>query len=82
MQDDTRERFGVLVGWHSQDLGERMILALQTYERSTWDEGEDPQITKIMLTKGQATVLANYLLKEAGATPPPRRRGWLASLFG
>jgi len=82
MEDATRERFGVLVGWSSQDLGPRMVLSLQTYERATWEDGEEPFQTRMMMTKSQAAVLANYLLKASGATPPPRRRGWLAALFG
>ncbi|WP_404482389.1 hypothetical protein [Novosphingobium sp. BL-52-GroH] len=81
MQHDAGNRFGVLVGWTSQDLGARMMLAIQTYERATWEEGEEPLLTHVMMTKSQATVLANYLLKASGAIPPPRRR-WLAAIFG
>ncbi|AXB75745.1 hypothetical protein [Novosphingobium sp. P6W] len=74
-------RLGVLVGWTSQDLGRRMVLAIQTHERSTWEDGERPLQTTVMMTKSQAAVLANHLLKVSGQTPPPRRRGWFASLF-
>lgn len=81
MQDEPEERFGVLVGWQSQDLGDRLVLEIQTVERAVWEGGETPFRTKVMMTNSQAAVLANYLLKMSGATPPPRRRGWLASLF-
>jgi hypothetical protein len=81
MQDETGERFGVLVGWQSADLGDRMVLEIQTVERATWENGEKPFLTKIMITNNQATVLANYLLKASGSIPPPRRR-WMARLFG
>lgn len=82
LQDDASERFGVLVGWTSQDLGSRMMLAVQTHERDTWAHKDAPAVTRIMMTKSQAAVLANYLMRISGSTPPPRKRGWLASLFG
>ncbi len=82
MEGEGRESFGVLVGWTSQDLGQRVVLALQTYERGTWEEHEDPSQTRVIMTKSQAAVLANYLLKAAGTTPPPRRRSWLERLLG
>ncbi|HUD28627.1 MAG TPA: hypothetical protein VMQ93_07130 [Novosphingobium sp.] len=80
-QEDAGGHLGVLVGWRSQDMGENMLLELQTVERATWEQGENPVRTRIMMTNGQAAVLANYLLRMSGATPPPRRRGWFASLF-
>lgn len=82
MQDEAGERFGVLVGWTSQDLGSRMMLAIQTHERDTWAHKDEPALTHVMMTKSQAAVLANYLMRASGASPPPRKRGWLASLFG
>lgn len=80
--NDAGEHFGVLVGWRSQDLGTSMVLEIQTVERATWEHGETPLRTKVMMTNSQAAVLANYLLKMSGATPPPRKRGWMARLFG
>lgn len=82
MQDESGARAGVLVGWQAKDLGERLALTLQTYDRPTWQEGEPPQQTAVLMTKSQAAVLANYLLRESGAPPARRPRGWLASLFG
>lgn len=75
------ERHGVLVGWASQDLGANIMVDLQTFARSSWDAGSAPDHTHILMTRSQATVLANHLLKVSGALPPPRRRGWLGSLF-
>lgn len=79
MQDE--ERHGVLVGWSSQDLGSNIMLDLQTFARSSWKERETPDHTFIFMTRSQAAVLANSLLKISGSTPPPRRKGWLRSLF-
>lgn len=81
MEERPGDRIGVLVGWQSLDLGERLVLELQTVERAGWEQGESPLLARIMMTNTQAAVLANYLLKASGATPPPRRRGWLAALF-
>gem|GEM_PF-644241 len=76
------ERIGVLVGWSSRDLGPNVMLELQTFERDSWDAGEEPDTSRFFLTRNQATLLANHLLQVSGAQRPPRRRGWLAGLFG
>jgi hypothetical protein len=75
------ERHGVLVGWSSQDLGSNVMIDLQTFDRASWGERDRPDHTRILMTRSQATVLANHLLKVSGALPPPRKR-WLASLLG
>ena len=75
------ERHGVLVGWNSQDLGSNIMLDLQTFEKSNWEAGETPDHTLVFMTRSQAAVLAHSLLKASGSAPPPRRRGWLRSLF-
>lgn len=75
------ERHGVLVGWGSQDLGSTIKLDLQTFAKSNWEASESPDHTLIFMTRSQAAVLANDLLRISGSTPPPRRRGWLRSLF-
>lgn len=77
-----RERHGVLVGWTSQDVGDSMILSLQTFDHGTHAAGEKPDRSTVVMTRSQAAVLANYLLRAARMAPPPRRKGWLASLFG
>lgn len=79
--ESGKERHGVLVGWTSQDLGRQVMLDLQTFERSAWEAREQPDHNRVIMTRSQAAVLANHLLKVARASPPPRRRGWLASLF-
>lgn len=81
MEDQSRDRHGILVGWSSQGVGERLVLTLQTLDRAAWEGKDNPDRTDVMMTRNQATVLANHLLKVSGASPPPRRKGWLASLF-
>ena len=75
------ERHGVLVGWSSQDLGSTIMLDLQTFEKANWEANEKPDHMLVFMTRSQAAVLANNLLRISGSSPPPRRRGWLRSLF-
>lgn len=79
MQDE--ERYGVLVGWSSQDLGSNIMLDLQTFDRTNWEAHEVPDHTLIFMTRSQAAVLAHSLLKVSGSAPPPPRRSWFKSLF-
>jgi len=82
MTDQVRERGGALVGWTSQDLGTSLVLNLQTFERTGHERGEHPDNTHVLMTRNQAIVLANYLLKIAGAPPPPKKPGWFGQRFG
>ncbi|KPH60590.1 MULTISPECIES: hypothetical protein [unclassified Novosphingobium] len=74
------DRIGALVGWSSRNLGPNILLELQTFEKSGWESHEDPEHSRILMTRSQAAVLANHLLQVSG-TQPPRRKGWLGSLF-
>lgn len=76
------EQVGVLVGWSSQTFGPNLILDLQTFERSSWDTGEEPDIARIYMTRNQAAVLANHLFEISGTTPPKRPPGRFGRLFG
>jgi hypothetical protein len=78
-ESSARDCHGVLVGWSSQDLGGNMALNLQTFDRHRRGQ---PDRNTVVMTRSQAAVLANYLLKVARMAPPPRKKGWLASLFG
>jgi hypothetical protein len=75
------ERLGVLVGWSSQNVGANILLDLQTFEETNWSAGDDPGHTRVFMTRSQAAVLANHLLKVSGSLPPTRRKSLLASLF-
>ncbi len=72
-----RDRYEVLVGWKHAAFNNRLILHLQTMEGASKVE-----TSHVVMTAQQATVLANYLLKVAGASPPPRPRSWLERWFG
>jgi hypothetical protein len=75
------DNHGALVGWHHQDLGDRVLLALQTRKKAGDPENFD--VTRVLMTKNQAAVLGNYLFRIAGETPPSsEERGWFRRMFG
>lgn len=81
MENAVNDRHGVLVGWTSQDLGEQVVLNIQTFDRKGWEDDDLPLLNTVLMTKSQAAMLANYLMNMIEPRQP-RRRGWLASLFG
>ena len=73
--------FGVLAGWSHSEFSGRLDLRLQTIGSSRRDAPGDVDSHHIIMTKSQAAVLANYLFRIAGQSPP-RRRGLLGRFFG
>lgn len=68
--------FGAVVGWERQDLGDRIVLTVQSTRSPDAAEVDE---FRYFLTRQQAMVLGNYLCKASGLTiPPPRRRGLLS----
>ena len=76
-----RDKYDVLVGWKHTAFEHRLILHLQTMEAAEKAAG-NVETSHIVMTAQQATVLANYLLKISGASPPPRPRSRLQRWFG
>ncbi len=81
-KSSSDETFGVLVGWSHSQLGERLDLNLQSIGSTRRERRDDLDSHHFMLTRQQATVLANYLLKVTGQSLPRGRRGFLARWFG
>ena len=77
-----RETYGVLVGWSHHPMGERLDLKLQCIQSTRGLEKDEIDSHHFVMTREQATVLANYLFKIADATPPRRPKGRLARWFG
>lgn len=76
-----RDRYDVLVGWKHAAFDDRLILHLQTM-LGDGQPGRSIETSHVVMTVQQATVLANYLLKVAGASPPPQPRSRLQRWFG
>ncbi|MCW1404074.1 hypothetical protein OKA06_17835 [Novosphingobium sp. MW5] len=79
---ETRDHYGVLVGWKHTSVSDRLILQLQTMLAAGQAPKGGIDTSNVVMTHQQATVLANYLLQVAGAQPPPQRRSRLERWFG
>jgi hypothetical protein len=75
MGQDDEAPFGVLVGWEHIDLGDRLLVKLQS-TRSREAGGEIDEF-RYFMTKNQAAVLGNFLFGISGRIKPPqRKRTW------
>ncbi len=68
------DRFGALVGWTHQDLGDRLVIRLQSKHRSGQGSDEPVDVFHYIMTKSQAAVLANYLFGISDRLPQQKRR--------
>ena len=76
------QNFGVLVGWEHQDLGEKLVLKVQTISSNDEAAKRDPDATNVFLTKQQAALLGSYLVKASGLTVrAPSGPGFFRKLF-
>lgn len=77
------ESHGALVGWSHQDLGDKVMLRVETVCTPEAAHEHKPDVLRVLLTKQQAGVLASYLFDISGnAAPRPGDRGVLKRLFG
>lgn len=77
MADNQSEMFGALVGWTHQDLGERLMIRLQSTRRQGPETELPVDEFHYVMTKNQAVVLAQYLYSISGRLPQPgRKRRW------
>lgn len=77
------ESHGALVGWSHQDLGDKVMLRVETVCTREAADDHTPDILRVLLTRQQAGVLAAYLFDISGHAAPRRRdRGVLKRLFG
>ena len=74
---DTPPDFGALVGWDHQDLGDRLMVRLQSTQTSGLGADASLDEFRYFMTKNQAVVLANYLYSISERLPQAKRRkGW------
>lgn len=76
------DTFGVLVGWKHHEFGGKLDLSLQTKLASGHLAKGEVETFHIVMTRQQATVLANYLFKVTGQTRPEPRKGRIRRWFG
>ncbi|MFM5908656.1 MAG: hypothetical protein ACKOPO_13900 [Novosphingobium sp.] len=76
-----RDTYGVLVGWKHAPVNGKFDLQLQTKLAAGHLARGEVETFHVMMTAQQATVLANYLLRLADATPPPARKSRLRRWF-
>ena len=76
--DDDRSKavdgYGALVGWTHQDLGERLVVRMQSKQRFSGDDSDEIDEYHYVMTKNQAAVLANYLFSISGRLPQQKSR--------
>ena len=74
---DIPADFGALVGWDYQDLGDRVMVRLQSTQTPGLKADKPLDEFRYFMTKNQAVVLANYLYSISERLPQAKRkRGW------
>ena len=77
------ENLGALVGWTHHDAGDRIMLRLESVQSSEAAKKRDTDLLRVLMTKQQAAILGNYLVRISGLTPVvPKKRGWFRRRFG
>ena len=77
------ENHGALVGWTHHDIGDRLMLRLESVRSVASADTHDPDLLRLLMTKQQAAVLGNYLIRLSGQSAVhPKERGWFRRLFG
>ena len=76
-QLDSPADFGALVGWDHQDLGDRVMVRLQSTQAPGLGADKQLDAFRYFMTKNQAVVLANYLYSISDRLPhAKRKKGW------
>ena len=77
------ESFGALVGWDHHDAGDRILLRIESVQSSEAAKTHDPDLFRFLMTKQQAAILGQYLVRISGQPlVAPKKRGWFRRRFG
>lgn len=77
-----QELSGVVVGWKHRTFARNIHLTVQSSSQGK-PSPNAVDTHNLLMTRSQAMLLANYLMQLSGyEARPPRRRRWLARLFG
>jgi hypothetical protein len=75
------DNHGALVGWTHRELGERLMVNIETVQSVSAASDRHPDVLRIVMTRNQAALLGRYLLGHSGL-PQPQRPGLFKRLFG
>ena len=74
------ESHGALVGWTHQELGDRLMLNIETVRSMQAADARSPDVLRIMMTRNQAAILGSYLIGHSGLRQV-ERPGLIRRLF-
>jgi hypothetical protein len=75
------DHHGALVGWTHQELGDRLMVKIETVTTVAAAKDHDPDVLRVMMTRNQAAILGSYLIGHSGLRPA-ERPGLIRRLFG
>jgi hypothetical protein len=79
----ANNNYGALVGWTSQDLGNRLLLRLESVTTAAPHTAGDVNSFYFVMDKNQAVQLGNNLFELAGQMAPRKhKRSWLDRVVG
>ena len=70
------DQFGALVGWGHENLGDRLMIKLQSTRNRRQEPDQPVDEFCYFMTKNQAVVLANYLYSLSDRLPRTEKRKW------
>ena len=72
---------GALVGWTHRDLGDRLMVSIETVPTLEAAREHAPDVLRVMMTRNPAAILGSYLIGQSGLRPV-ERPGLIKRLFG
>jgi hypothetical protein len=80
-EDTPHELSGVVIGWKHRAFARNIHLTVQSTSKSR-PTPDAVDIHHLLMTRNQAVLLANYLMRATGNELPTRRRNLWQRLFG
>ena len=74
------ESHGALVGWTHHELGDRLMVKIETVQSVKDVADHRPDVLQVMMTRNQAAILGSYLVSRSGLQQVDRP-GLLKRLF-
>ena len=77
------ESYGAVVGWVDHVAGDRIMLRIESVRSAEAADKHAPDVFRFLMTKQQAGLLGNYLVRVSGQTAAdPNGRSWFRRFFG